>query len=325
MTVKILSDDFKLRGVLDNIIFLRYSEGFNYAGRAFLIIPFDKSHYEALKPPSRLLIEDMPYTVEKIKCSEEQIEVSARGAFHDFGQFAISEPRILAGKPSEIVCALARDITFRGVEYGVYGISDSVEAQEERLEWCTSYERAISTVCAENGLYFRITLDGDSRELKFILDKSVDRSVENPLGYSVISDKRTPFLELERTCDMSSYKTRVELLYRLSAINGYRSVVFDKTPSNELKRTYTEIVNFTQETYEDMDGFLERRAEEILASHTKSNTLRVRILGKSTHRVGQICFFESEMLGESFVALIKDREYVLGQSEEYEELILEVK
>ena len=325
MTVKILSDDFKLRGVLDNIIFLRYSEGFNYAGSAYLVIPFDKSHYESLKPPSRLLIEDMPYTVEKIKSSGEQIEISARGVFHDFGQFAIAEPRIFVGKPSETVCALARDITFRGVGYGVYGITDSVEAQKEKLEWCTSYERAISSLCAENGLYFRMIFDGDSRELKFILDKSVDRSVENPLGYSVISDKRTPFIELEMIRDISSYKTRVELLYRLSSINGYRSVVFDKTPSDELKRTYTEIVNFTDVSYADIDGFLERRAEEILASHTKNNAVRVRILGKSAHRVGQICFFESERLGESFVALIKDREYVTGQGEEYEELILEVK
>ena len=325
MTVKILSDDFKLSGMLDNIIFARYNEGAYYAGHAFLIIPFDKSHYEALKPPSRLLIEDMPYTVEKIRCIDDQIEISARGVFHDFSQFALTAPKTFAKKPSEMVCELANGVTFRGIQYGVYGIGDFSEPQKERVEWCTSYERAISALCAENDLCFRMTFDGESRELKFLLDNCVDRSIENPLGYSVISDKRTPFLELELIRDISSYKTRVELLFRISTINGYRSAVIDRTPSDEMARTYTEIVDFPAESFSDIDGYLERRCEALLAAHPKTNELRVRISGKSTHRAGQICYFESERLGESFKALIKDREYVMGQYEEYEELILEVR
>lgn len=324
MVVKVLSDDFKLREVLDKIIYLKYNERLCRAGYASITIPFDKTHYEALKPPSRLLIEDMPYTVERIRCTKSTIEIYARGIFHDFRHFAITEPRTLEGTGADIVCTLAGELSFNGADYKVYGITDTSLPIQKKLEWCTSYEGVITRLCIDNGLYFRIILDSDSKELRFLVDKQIDRSVQNSLGYSVISDRRTPFLDLEFTRDMSNYKTRIEFLYRINAIQSYSSIVYDKTPSNELKRTYSEAPQIIADTSEEVEALLEKRVGEIFERYRKTNELRVRISGKSTHRVGQICLFESEMLGESYKVAISKREYVLNRGEEYEELVLEV-
>ena len=324
MTVNILSDDFKLKCVLDEIIYLKYSERLCRAGYAYLTIPFKKESYDALKPPCRLLIEDMPYTVEKIKCSPTTIDVYARSIFHDFRHFVIGAPRKFTGKHADMVYTLASEVSFKGVDYRVYGITDTGDSQSDRVEWDTSYEDAITRLCQADNLYFRIIYDATSRELRFLIDKRVDRAVSNPLGYLTVSDKTEPFLDIEVTRDMSEYKTRIEFLYYINQAIGHQSIVFDKTPQNELPRTCSEIPPIVGNTHEEYQTLLNKRAEEVFEKHVKHHQIRVRIRGKGEYKVGQLCLFESTLLGETHRVVITKREHSYNRGREYEELTLEV-
>jgi hypothetical protein len=173
-------------------------------------------------------------------------------------------------------------------------------------------------------LYFRIIYDATSKELRFLIDKRVDRAVSNPLGYLTVSDKTEPFLDIEVTRDMSEYKTRIEFLYYINQAIGHQSIVFDKTPQNELPRTCSEIPPIVGNTHEEYQTLLNKRAEEVFEKHVKHHQIRVRIRGKGEYRVGQLCLFESTLLGETHRVVITKREHSYNRGREYEELTLEV-
>ena len=66
MEVRVLTDYFELSAVLDEIIYLRYTECFSAAGELEMRIPFKTEHYKALKPPSRILIGTSLYTIQRV-------------------------------------------------------------------------------------------------------------------------------------------------------------------------------------------------------------------------------------------------------------------
>ncbi len=325
MQVRVLTDDFKLSAVLDKILYLKYSERFSDAGKLYMRLPLERDTYVLLKPPCRLLVGELLYTVERRKCSGDALEVYAKGIFDDFKHFDISEPRSILGKPSDIVYMLASEVSFNGVDYQVYGVSDTGEAVRESLAWCTSYKSTISRICHEAGLGFRIVFDGMERKIKFIVDKIFDKATANASAYTVISDRRESFVDFESDLDISNYKTRIAFAYRINAIDSYKSYIYDRTPEGELPRTYTENPHIIANTTEELFKFLDTRAEEIFKWRSRTRAFRVRLRSESKHILGNLCYLENTALGECAHAVLTEREVIFDGNEVYEELILEEK
>lgn len=325
MQVRVLTDNFNLSAVLDKILYLKYTESFSEAGDIYMKIPFELEHYKKLKPPSRLLIGDLLYTVERLKCSNGEIEVYGNSIFDDFKHASITKPRTLEGKPSSMVYDLASEMSFNGVNYHVYGVSDIDDYIEEAIEWCTSYKSTISRICYEHDLGFRIVFDGMTRELKFIVNTIADKATASALRYTVISDKRDTFVDFESTVDISNYKTCIEFVYRINAIDDYDSIVYDKTPLDEIQRIHTESPHIIANTTAEFIKLLGTRVSEFFKSHRKIRGFKVRLRGEPKHIVGDLCYVENSALDECTYALLTTREVVFDGNEEYEELILEVR
>ncbi len=323
MQVRVLTDEFKLSAVLDKILYLKYSERFSDAGKLYMRLPLEKDIYALLTPPCRLLVGELLYTVERRKCSGNILEVYAKSIFDDLKHFDITEPRTIIGKPSEIVYTLASEVSFDGVDYGVYGVSDTEEAVKESLAWCTSYKSTISRICHEGGLGFRIVFDGMERKIKFIVNTIFDKATANASTYTVISDRRESFVDFESDLDISKYKTRIAFAYRINAIDSYSSYIYDRTPKGESPRTYTESPHIIANTTEELFRFLDARAEDIFKWRSRTRSFRVRLRNDPKHILGNLCYLENTAIGECAHVVLTAKEVIFDGNEEYEELILE--
>lgn len=324
MEIRTLSHDFKLTGVLDGVKYLKYSECFRDAGELFALFDFSRKSYELLKPPARILIDGLVYTVEKISCSEEEISVWAVGIFAELKEQYIAMPLELEGAPSYLLYQLAERVVFDGPSYAVYGIEGEDTRASLMFEWCTDYYSMITQLCYDYELGFRILYNDVKNELGFYITGISDRASDSATEYTVISDRRDTYTSLESVIDISKYKTKLEFIYRINSLDELESYVYDRTRADEQERGYVEYPRIVGASYEELAKEFDALARRRFKEYRKRRYFKARLRTNPKHQVGNLCYVESTLMGESAYALLTEREIEIKDTVCSEALLLEV-
>ena len=323
MEIKTLSPSFALTGVIDTATILSYSECFAEAGKLFISLPFTTEHYQLLKPPCRILVEDLIFNVDKIQATSEQIRVYGSGIFSELKQFYIASPEEQNGAPCDILYDFASRVSFEGISYAVYGIATKDERVHEGYEWCTDLCTIISQLCYDYDLGFRMSYSFDTRELGFHIFSVRDRATSEASTFTTICDGVGAFSKIESIYDVTNYKNYVELVYLLRAYDKVDSVVYNRCAEGESIRGYCEhfAYPFLSNTPQ---AVCDARARQIFKAHRKRRQFRATLNGAPQHRIGDLCYVKSEALGEMAYALLTEREISVINGARQEVLILEV-
>lgn len=325
MIVKALTHDFKLCAVIDTISTLSYTEDFQEAGELSMTLPFKKELYQILKPPCRLLIEDLIFNVDKIHASESEIRVHGSGIFKEFEQFYISMPEEQNASPAQILYSMASRASFEGISYGVYGLAVPDERVCEIYEWCRDLYGIMTQLCFDYDLGLRMVYDFNGGELRFHILDVRDRATNSATTYTTISDSRESYAQIESVCDISNYKSFVELIYKINSLDELVSYTFNRCPGDESPRRYIEYPHLLPAGDNELYSMFNTRANQIFKERRKKQYYRVTLLGEPLHRVGDLCYVESSALGEHEWALLTRREVSLIDAHRTEALILEVR
>ena len=324
MEVKILDMGFKLRGVIDTPRTLRYSECFYDAGKLYMELAFEKSLYESLKPPCRILVEDLVFNVERRWYVDGIIRVYGVGIFSEFKHQHVTQGIELTAKPSEILHDYAVKMTFEGVNYRVFSMQGEDERVYSGVEWCESLYDIISRICYEYALGFRIVYSFDTGELRFHILDARDRATHEASELTFISDRMDVYSDIETDIDLTNYKNKIELVWKINSLHEVQSFIFERVPVGEGQRAMVENPYIWAMTETELRALFYARARELFKLHRKKHQYRVRLMQDPKHRVGDICYVESVALGEKDYALLTEREIEITDTSRSETLILEV-
>ena len=324
MDVKILNTEFFLIGVVDTYTYLRYTDDFRDAGELEMRLPFDASLYALLSSECALLVEDMLYTVKRIRVENNEIYAYALGFFAELREFYTSSPVLYEMSASSIILSLISALKFEEVTFKTYGITGSETAIQE-YDACASYYDVIKRIARENGVGFRFSYDPSTRELAFRVLSVTDRASPSVKELCVISDRRDSYLSLEAHTDIANYKNIVDIVYgygtdgELLMYSLNRCSVYEK-PRRIMDSAQSLI--FTDERTRSIA--LRTYAEKLLARHAKKDSFTVKLLCNPGARIGDLCYFESVALGRTEYCLTTAREVCFSDTCRTETLTLEV-
>ena len=324
MEIRVLGSDFKLRGIIDGALELRYSEKFREAGEFFAKIPFTKENYALLKPPSRILVEELLYTVERVSCTEDEIKVSAEGIFSEFKNIYVTEALEIEDSPTAILSQLARELGIQGVGYEVYSSGLRDDRVVLAYGCCSDYYSIMSQLCQDYELGFRMLYNPLKNELGFYLMHVSDRASVYASGYTVISDERDSYTRIEAITDVSDYKNRIEFIYRLNLTGNLESVVYERSDIGEAQRGCVEHPRVLASTREELVKELNALAAKRFGELRKKRYFKVWLRDNINHSLGNLCAVEASRIGEYATALLTEREIEIKDTVRSEILLLEV-
>ncbi|MBO5374621.1 MAG: hypothetical protein J6A54_04150 [Clostridia bacterium] len=322
MEIKVLDGSFRLKGIIDSVQSLSYTECLRSAGRLHMKIPFDKELYELLKPPARLLIDSLPFNVEMLRCEKNTIIVTGVGIFDEFRHIYICDPKHQSTTPSHYLSYLASEASFDNVRYVVYGQTEVSESAVELYSWCDSYESIMKRIFHEYDLGYKMIYDDKLEELAFYIVPLHDKAYKGS-SVLVVSDERGDYELIESVLDVSDYKNNVELLqwYAHTQI-GYRES-FDRS-GGEPKRSIAMETSIPAKSETDIENGFRAIAGELFAKHSKRQEYKIMPTRELGAELGDIVFFESSRLGQSHGAVLVERETSYGDTGCKKILTLEV-
>ena len=324
MEIKLLTSDFKLIGIIDNPKSLTYTECFSDAGTLYMEVDFSRELYAILKPPCRILIEDLIFNVDKLWLQNGVIRVYASGIFAEFKQFYISMPEQQSGSAADILYSFASRASFDGISYKVFGIGSEDTRVCESYEWCSDLYTIINQLCYDYSLGFRIIYSFEAQELRFHLLDTRDRATNQASVYTVISDRLGTYSGIESVDDVTNYKNTIELIYRINALGELVSLTYNRRPPNESVRGLAVYPFIMPKDETELYNMYATCAAKLFKDHRRKRYFNVTIAADAKYRVGDICFFESLELGERHYALLTERRVELVDTVPVETVTLEV-
>jgi hypothetical protein len=324
MEVKLLNADFTLSAVIDTPRVLRYSECFYDSGSLYMEVGFEKSIYEKLKPPCRILVGDLIYNVERRWFVDDIIRVYGVGIFDEFKHKSILMGEELTARPSEILNHYAQKMVFEGVDYEVLSLQSDDERVYSGVEWCESLYDIITRLCFEYSIGFRIVYSFDLGKIRFHILDARDRASNEASELTFISDRMDTYTDIETDFDITNYKNKLELIWKINSLHEVKTFVFDRVPNGEAERTLTDYKHIVGQTETELRNLFYARARELFKTYRKKHQYKVKLRQDPKHRVGDICYVESTALGEKDYALLTVREVEITDTYATETLTLEV-
>lgn len=306
MEIKILDGNFKLRGIIDSFTSLRYTECLREAGHLDMRIPFDSELYGLLKPPARLLIENLIFNAEVVRCEGEEILVSGVGIFDEFRHIYVCDPSFQSSTPTRFLSNLASKASFEGVKYVIYGQTEVVEQTVDLYSWCDSYASIMLKIFHDYSLGYRMLYDSQKQELGFYVTPLNDKAYDND-RLVIVSDEREDYELISASLDVKNYKNNIDLLQWYGSTGISYNQSFDRS-HGEPKRSLASLTSIPAFSEADIYSGFRSIASELFIKHSKKQEYRIRLSRELLVELGDIVFFECSRLKESLGAVIVEKE-----------------
>ena len=323
MEIRILGKKFDLAEIIDDPIELRYTECFRKAGELYMRVPFERERYSNLATGSRIMVEGLIFTVNKVRVSENEIIVEARGLFDELRQIYLATPEMLEEKtPVELIEELVGLARFNGVNYTIQVNADTTGETVKVYDWCASYYEIIASLFNSYGLGYRMVYDDTRDALQFRICPLIDKVSESS-AMVLLSQEKEDFELIRVVRDDTSYKNFITVRewFEVNEIMYEKS--YDHT-ATENKRELAVSVITGARTEKELYSAFDTVARNLFNKHRRVNEYTILPLRELGIELGDVCRLECPELDVSMGALVSGREVYQGQGGSYEHLILEV-
>lgn len=324
MDVKVLTYNFEIVCVIDDIKELEYTECFREAGSLSMRLDFRKEYYKALKTSNRILLGELIYNIQRVVYRDGEIFVYGVGIFDEFKNNSETLPQPYKMGCYDMIEYFASKMSFDGIDYEVRGLADYSQTESELYVWCTDYYSIITQLCFDYEVGFKIRYDEDKKQLQFIFMRIIDRASSSVPPRIVISDRRESYDSYESLTDASDYKNEFRLFQRYPYENEYAMITYSLNKQGETKRVISEFPNIVAISDEEMNAGLTSYLRELIKRCRKKRSIKVRALCDFECELGDKCYVENTLLEEIEYAVLVERITTVTGTHSSKTLVLEV-